>query len=51
MRAGDFINNLFRESRNVDEYAFAIGALSHHVGDTIGHSVAVNPASLSPSFK
>lgn len=44
VRAGDFVNNLFRESRNVDEYAFAIGALAHYLGDTIGHSVAVNPA-------
>ena len=44
VRAGDFVNNLFRESRNVDEYAFAIGALSHYLGDTIGHSVAINPA-------
>lgn len=44
VRAGDFINNLFRESRNVDEYAFAIGALSHYIGDSIGHSVAVNPS-------
>jgi Zinc dependent phospholipase C len=44
VRAGDFINNLFRESRDVDEYAFAIGALSHYIGDSIGHSVAVNPS-------
>lgn len=44
VRAGDFVNNLFRESRNVDEYAFAIGALAHYLGDTIGHSVAINPA-------
>lgn len=42
VRAGDYINNLFLESRNVDEYAFAIGALSHYLGDSIGHSVAVN---------
>ena len=44
VRAGDFINSLFRESRNVDEYAFAIGALSHYIGDSIGHSIAVNPS-------
>lgn len=44
VRAGDFINNLFRESRDVDEYAFAIGALSHYIGDSIGHSVAINPS-------
>jgi len=44
VRPGDFINNLFRESHNVNEYAFAIGVLSHYIGDSIGHSVAVNPS-------
>lgn len=44
VRAGDFVNNLFREARNVNEYAFAIGALSHYLGDAIGHSVATNPS-------
>ncbi|MGH9683576.1 MAG: zinc dependent phospholipase C family protein [Candidatus Acidiferrales bacterium] len=43
-RTGDFINNLFREARTLDEYAFAIGALSHYLGDSIGHSEATNPA-------
>lgn len=44
IRSGDFIDNLFREARNVNEYAFAIGALSHYLGDSIGHSVATNPS-------
>lgn len=44
VRAGDFINNLFRESHTMDEYAFAIGALSHYLGDSLGHSEATNPA-------
>ncbi len=44
VRSGDFIVNLFRNARDVNEYAFAIGALSHYVGDSIGHSRAVNPA-------
>lgn len=44
VRTGDFINNLLLQSRNVYEYAFAIGALSHYVGDSIGHSEAVNPS-------
>ena len=43
-RTGDFIDNLFREARTLNEYAFAIGALSHYVGDSIGHSDATNPA-------
>ncbi|MBV9086060.1 MAG: zinc dependent phospholipase C family protein [Acidobacteriaceae bacterium] len=44
VRSGDFIVNLFRNAHDVNEYAFAAGALSHYVGDSIGHSRAVNPA-------
>ena len=42
VRSGEFVNNLIRDSRNVDEYAFALGALSHYVGDNDGHSFATN---------
>src|SRR6201987_274451 len=44
VRSGDFIACLFRNARSLDEYAFAIGALSHYLGDSIGHSQAINPA-------
>ncbi len=44
VRTGDFVVSLFRNARNVNEYAFAIGALSHYVGDSIGHADAINPA-------
>ncbi|MGH9511202.1 MAG: zinc dependent phospholipase C family protein [Terriglobales bacterium] len=44
VRTGDFIDFLFRDARTVNELAFAIGALSHYVGDSIGHSEAINPA-------
>ena len=44
VRSGDFIAWLFRNARTIDEYAFAIGALSHYLGDSIGHSEAINPA-------
>jgi hypothetical protein len=44
VRSGDFIAWLFRNARSIDEYAFAIGALSHYLGDSIGHSQAINPA-------
>lgn len=44
VRSGDFVEALLRDSRNVYEFAFALGALSHYVGDAIGHSYAVNPA-------
>lgn len=44
IRTGDFIDYLFRDAGNINEYAFAIGALAHYIGDTIGHSQAVNPS-------
>jgi hypothetical protein len=44
VRSADFVLSLFRHARDVNEYAFAIGALSHYVGDSIGHQEAVNPA-------
>jgi hypothetical protein len=44
VRSGDFIAWLFRNARTINEYAFAIGALSHYLGDSIGHSQAINPA-------
>ena len=44
VRSGDFIANLFRNARNANELAFAVGALSHYVGDNIGHSECINPA-------
>jgi hypothetical protein len=42
VRTGDFIRNLIREARNLNELAFALGALAHYAADTQGHSVAVN---------
>jgi hypothetical protein len=44
VRSGDFIVALFRDSTNADELAFAVGALSHYIGDNIGHSEATNAA-------
>ncbi|MGA8289194.1 MAG: zinc dependent phospholipase C family protein, partial [Acidobacteriaceae bacterium] len=43
-RSGEFVNNLIRDSRTVNEYAFALGALSHYVGDNDGHRFATNPS-------
>src|SRR5271156_6336652 len=42
VRTGDFVINLFRNAGNADELAFAVGALSHYIGDTVGHSEATN---------
>ena len=44
VRSGDFVINLFRNAGNPDELAFAIGALSHYIGDNVGHSEATNLA-------
>src|SRR5215472_16074259 len=44
VRTGDFVANLLNDARTLDEYAFALGALSHYLGDTIGHSQAINLA-------
>jgi hypothetical protein len=44
VRSGDFVVNLFRNAGNADELAFAVGALSHYIGDSVGHSEATNLA-------
>jgi len=44
VRSGDFVVNLFRNAQNANELAFAVGALSHYIGDTVGHSTAINLA-------
>src|SRR6266851_2652087 len=43
VRSGDFVRELLLESQDVNEYAFALGALSHYVADIAGHP-AVNQA-------
>ena len=44
VRSGDFVVFLFREAKSANELAFAIGALSHYIGDSVGHSQATNRA-------
>src|SRR6185369_11908281 len=41
VRSGDFVINLLNESHDIDEYAFALGALAHYTSDITGHP-AVN---------
>jgi zinc dependent phospholipase C len=43
VRSGDFVRELVIESQDVNEYAFALGALSHYSADIAGHP-AVNQA-------
>jgi len=42
VRSGDFVDALLRDARDVDELAFALGALAHYVNDNTGHPLAVN---------
>ena len=44
VRSGDFIAALLEHARTLDEYAFALGALSHYVTDDVGHPEATNPS-------
>ncbi len=44
VRSGDFVAALIREAGDVNEYAFALGALAHYTSDILGHPVAVNRA-------
>ncbi|MGE5081975.1 MAG: zinc dependent phospholipase C family protein [Acidobacteriota bacterium] len=37
VRSGDFIVNLVHEASDVNEYAFALGALAHYSSDNMGH--------------
>jgi hypothetical protein len=39
VRPNEFVAALIRDSKTPDEYAFALGALAHFCGDTVGHPV------------
>jgi hypothetical protein len=43
VRSGDFVLFMLRDARDLNEYAFALGALSHYAADSWGHQ-AVNVA-------
>jgi hypothetical protein len=42
VRSGDFVESLVSGAQDVNEYAFALGALSHYAADNVGHPEAVN---------
>ena len=44
VRSGDFVIALINESKELNEYAFALGALAHYAADTSGHPLATNRA-------
>lgn len=37
VRSGDFVMNLLKDAQDVNEYAFALGALAHYASDIEGH--------------
>jgi hypothetical protein len=37
VRSGDFVVNLVKEASDLNEYAFALGALAHYSADNCGH--------------
>ena len=55
VRSGDFIVKLIEDSNDLDEYAFALGALAHYAADNMGHpavneSVAIEFPKLGKKF-
>src|ERR1035437_2857759 len=55
VRSGDFVRELLLESQDANEYAFALGALSHYASDIAGHpavnqSVAIEFPKLRAKF-
>jgi hypothetical protein len=44
IRSGDFIQALLRDAKDVNEYAFAVGALAHYAADNDGHRLGTNRA-------
>ena len=55
VRSGDFVRELLLQSQDVNEYAFALGALAHYASDIAGHpavnqSVAIEYPKLRAKF-
>lgn len=44
VRSGDFILALIRDSKDLNDYAFALGALAHYAADNDGHRIGTNPS-------
>jgi len=52
VRSGDFIINLINEANDLNEYAFALGALAHYSADNIGHpAINQSVAILFPKLR
>ncbi len=42
VRSGDMVNALLKDADNINQYAFALGFLSHYNADNYGHPLATN---------
>ena len=52
VRSGDFVMNLIDDSSDLNEYAFALGALAHYASDNAGHPVVNHVVALEfPALK
>jgi zinc dependent phospholipase C len=46
VRSGDFVLSLLHNSKDLNDYAFALGALAHYSADNIGHPVVNSAVAL-----
>ena len=44
VRSGDFVLALLRDAKDLNDFAFALGALAHYVADNQGHPIGTNRA-------
>ena len=44
VRSGDFVVALLRDSQDIYEYSFALGAMAHYAADNNGHRTGTNRA-------
>ena len=53
LRSGDFVVAMLRDAKDLNEYAFALGALAHYAADNDGHRLGTNRAVpvLYPNLK
>ena len=52
VRSGDFVSIMIEESADINEYAFALGALAHYASDIAGHpAVNISVADTFPKLR
>jgi len=47
VRSGDLVKNMLRDAQDIDEYAYALGALAHYTADRTGHPTINRITALS----